>query len=88
MLDPQRAVIVEDRDAIGSATKSGVPSLVTLSTKATMAAFGPVSFHDGSGSEPLAAVAGAARAASTEMAESFNRRRREMLVIVCSLVAG
>ena len=43
----------------GSATKSGVPSLVTFSTKATMAAFGAVSFHDGRGSEPLAAIAGA-----------------------------
>ena len=34
----------------GSGTKSGEPSLVTFSTKATMAAFGAVSFQDGRGS--------------------------------------
>jgi hypothetical protein len=38
MLDPQGAVVVENRNA------------VTFSTKSPMAAFGAVSFHDGSGS--------------------------------------
>src|SRR5260370_29576790 len=36
------------RSATG--TKSGEPSFVTLATKATMAFFGAVSFHEGSGS--------------------------------------
>ena len=33
-------------------TKSGEPSFVTFATKARMAFFGAVSFHDGSGSVP------------------------------------
>ena len=34
----------------GTGTKSGEPSFVTFSTKATIAFFGAVSFHEGSGS--------------------------------------
>ena len=48
----------------GSGTKSGEPSLVTFSTKATMAAFGAVSFHDGRGSVWARAGATTSRAAA------------------------
>ncbi len=48
----------------GSGTKSGVFSAVTLSTKAMMAAFGAVSFHEGSGS-----VWGLRRAARRNVAQ-------------------
>jgi hypothetical protein len=50
LLGPERAVIVEGCDALVRVTKSGEPSFVTFSTKVTMAFFGAVSFHDGSGS--------------------------------------
>ncbi|SIT55515.1 hypothetical protein BQ8794_220080 [Mesorhizobium prunaredense] len=35
----------------GSGTKSGEPSLLTLSTNSTIAAFGAVSFQEGNGSD-------------------------------------
>src|SRR6266496_4842753 len=55
----------------GTGTKSDEPSFVTFSTKATIAFFGAVSFHDGRGSAALAMPAVKASAAASAAAMRF-----------------
>ena len=57
LLGPERAVVVEDGDALGGRHEAGPASLVTFATKLMMACFGGPSFHDGSGSVWAAADA-------------------------------
>ena len=51
LLGPERAVVVEDGDALGWRHEVGRrPAVVTAATKSTMACFAAPSFQDGSGS--------------------------------------
>ena len=61
----------------GSGTKSGEPSLLTFSTKSTIAAFGAVSFQEGKGSDWASATAGVrATVSSTATARAAVWRSR------------
>ena len=67
LLAPQRAVIVEDGDALAGGTKSAPPCVVTRATKSVIDFFAAPSFQDGSGS--------AGCATATEIAASHRQQQ-------------